>query len=78
MVSDLWISGSGEWDVELLHDLFCVRDVEEITKILVCRKNAEDYRLWNFTKNCENGEHKMRRKYIYELLVFSFHCCVYI
>ena len=44
------------------------------------KKKKREYKARSFTAliPCENGEHKMRRKYIYELVVFHFIVvCIY-
>ena len=50
-VNDLLIPGVKEWDCELIHDLFGVRDVNAIQKVPLYSGCLEDIRIWHFSKN---------------------------
>jgi hypothetical protein len=50
-VSDLFLPGSRQWDVQLVEDTFCTRDAEEILKIRPGVRITEDVLTWALEKS---------------------------
>nr|DAD25053.1 TPA_asm: hypothetical protein HUJ06_026517 [Nelumbo nucifera] len=51
VVSDLWIPGHKEWDVEMIHELFGPRDASAILNIPLSYSSQEDQLIWHFSPN---------------------------
>ncbi|KAK6126239.1 hypothetical protein DH2020_040011 [Rehmannia glutinosa] len=49
-VNELFIPGCSQWDVELLEELFCERDVKQILSISLSNSCCDDVRVWHFDK----------------------------
>jgi hypothetical protein len=50
-VSDFFLPGSRQWDVQLVEDTFCTRDAEEILKIRPRVRMTEDVLAWALEKS---------------------------
>lgn len=46
-VQDLMIPFSTSWDIELIEEIFCERDVKEILSIPLQNDGLTDFRIWN-------------------------------
>ncbi|XVF41027.1 hypothetical protein PTKIN_Ptkin01aG0247600 [Pterospermum kingtungense] len=66
------VSGCLQWDVELINDLFCSRDVDAILSIQLCPIAAADKCVWHFSKT---REYIVRSAYrlAMEQLAYDFH-----
>nr|DAD30368.1 TPA_asm: hypothetical protein HUJ06_009219 [Nelumbo nucifera] len=51
VVSDLWIPGHKEWDVEMIHEIFGPRDASAILNIPLSYASQEDRLIWHFSPN---------------------------
>nr|DAD49162.1 TPA_asm: hypothetical protein HUJ06_019099 [Nelumbo nucifera] len=51
VVSDLWIPGHKEWDVEMIHELFGPRDASAILNIPLSYASQEDRLIWHLSLN---------------------------
>ena len=51
MVQDLFIPRTREWDIELLQELSCPRDVQAIAQTPASTTRGGDQLIWHFTKN---------------------------
>ena len=51
MVQDLFIPRTWEWDIELLQELSCPRDVQAIAQTPNSTTRGGDQLIWHFTKN---------------------------
>ena len=51
MVMDLFILRTREWDIELLQELSCPRDVQAIAQTPASTTRGGDQLIWHFTKN---------------------------
>lgn len=71
-VVDLFVPGCRQWDVEMLHELFSPRDVDEIMTIPLWSVALADKCIWYFSKE---REYTVRSGYklVMERLVDSTH-----
>ncbi|XVF87253.1 hypothetical protein PTKIN_Ptkin18bG0104000 [Pterospermum kingtungense] len=60
VVRDLMVPGGGQWDVELLSELFQERDVEAILNIPLCNNAPCDRIIWHYSKG---GDYTVRSAY---------------
>ncbi|KAK6116072.1 hypothetical protein DH2020_008341 [Rehmannia glutinosa] len=60
VVNDLLIPGTSQWDVSLLEELFCGRDVEEITNSPLNPSGVDDIRVWHYDKK---GKYMVKSSY---------------
>lgn len=67
MVDDIIDSSNACWNVELLNQFLCPRDVHAIMKIPIIASSHGDERLWRFTSN---GEYTVRSAY--QLIMHEF------
>lgn len=67
MVDDIIDSSNACWNVELLNQFLCPRDVHAIMKIPIIASSHDDERLWRFTSN---GEYTVRSAY--QLIMHEF------
>ena len=51
MVQDPFIPRTREWDIELLQELFCPKDVQAIAQTPASATRGGDQLIWHFTKN---------------------------
>ncbi|KAK6157968.1 hypothetical protein DH2020_005282 [Rehmannia glutinosa] len=49
-VNDLFIPGCREWDLELVEEIFCHRDAQQIANIPLAERAYEDTHVWHFDK----------------------------